>query len=112
MKPRHCIAYLFVTAFLLLTAQAWAVETQQGQITDLDTLLESVRQQQLSQRELNEQREQAFLADKEGQQARLDRARKAFEQSQSRNQPLLVSSDVNKNEILRLESQLQELQRR
>ncbi len=108
MKPRHCNAYVFVTAFLLLTSQVGSVEAQQGQITDLDKLLESVRQQQLSQRELNQQREQAFLADKEGQQARLDQAREAFETSQSKNQPLLVSSEANKNEILRLEKQLQD----
>ena len=60
------------------------------------------------QQKRGKQREQAFLADKKGQQALLDQARKAFEQSQGKNQPLLVSSEANKNEILRLERQLQD----
>ena len=108
MKRRQQIGHLLVVVFFLSASPVEAVETPQGQITDLDKLLESVRQQQLSQRELNRQREQAFLQDKEGQQARLDQARGAFARSQSKNQPLLVSTEANKNEILRLERQLED----
>ena len=42
MKPGHRITYLLLTAFLLFTSQVGAVETQQGQITDLDELLPAI----------------------------------------------------------------------
>ena len=108
MKRRHFVRYLLVMAFLFSTTVIGATESPQGQITDLDELLESVQQQQRNQRELNEQRERAFLEDKEGQQARLDQARNAFIQSQSKNQPLLLSTEANKTKILRLEKQLED----
>jgi len=108
VRRRHLIGYLFVLCLSLSTPPAGAVESTEGQITDLDQLLESVRQQQRSQRELNEQRESAFLADIDGQQARLDQAREAFKQSQVKNQPLLVSTQNNEEEILRLEKQLED----
>ncbi len=108
MKHRQYWTIVLVIMLCFVTSPAGAVETHQGQIADLDELLESVRQQQLDQRELNEQREREFLADKEGQQARLDQARKVFEQSQSKNQPLLKSTQANENEILRLEKQLED----
>jgi len=108
MKQRQILTALLLIALLFASSLAGAEEVHQGQITDLDELLESVRQQQLSQRELNQQREKEFLADKEGQQARLEKARKAFEQSQRNNQPLLVSTEANEREILRLEKQLED----
>ncbi|MCP4045413.1 MAG: hypothetical protein GY732_05430, partial [Gammaproteobacteria bacterium] len=108
MKHRQYWTIVLVIMLCFVTSPAGAVETHQGQIADLDELLASVRQQQLDQRELNEQREREFLADKEGQQARLDQARKVFERSQSKNQPLLKSTQANENEILRLEKQLED----
>lgn len=75
-------------------------------ITDLDQLLESVREQQARQRSLNRQREQAFLADRQRQQQLLDEARRDFERRQQANQPLLGVTERNRAEIARLEKTL------
>ncbi len=75
-------------------------------ISDLDQLLESVRQQQAQQRAQNREREQAFLADKQRQQQLLDEARRDFQRQQEANQPLLSVTARNRDEIARLEKEL------
>ena len=80
MNPRR----LFSTVLLcLLVAMPLHADPQ---ITNLDQLLENVREQQARQRALNRQREQAFLADRQRQQQLLDEARRDFEQRQQANQ--------------------------
>ena len=107
MKLQKLFGTLLVVAFLASTYQVRAQENPAGQITDLDQLLETVRQQQDAQRALNNKREQAFLADKAGQQALLTQAQNAFKQSQKINQPLVAVTEANAGEILRLEKQLE-----
>jgi biopolymer transport protein ExbB len=77
------------------------------QITDLDQLLESVKQEQEARRALNRQREQKFLADKKQQQALLAKARREFEQRQRENQPLVKKTEANTQQIERLEKELE-----
>lgn len=100
MNPR----LLFSTVLLcLLVAMPLHADPQ---ITNLDQLLENVREQQARQRALNRQREQAFLADRQRQQQLLDEARRDFEQRQQANQPLLAVTERNRDEIARLEKEL------
>jgi biopolymer transport protein ExbB len=95
---------LFSTVLLcLLVAMPLHADPQ---ITNLDQLLENVREQQARQRALNRQREQAFLADRQRQQQLLDEARRDFEQRQQANQPLLAVTERNRDEIARLEKEL------
>jgi len=76
------------------------------QITDLDQLLRSVREQHREQRARNKQREQQFLRDKKQQQALLSKARQDFDRRKKENQPLFAVTEGNKAEIARLEQQL------
>lgn len=89
--------------------QAKAAPEQQ--ITDLDQLLESVREQQRAQRARNKQREQQFLRDKKEQQALLAKAKRDFERRQKENQPLVSTTERNQAEIERLEKQLKDVVR-
>lgn len=84
-----------------------AVATQQ--ITSLDQLLESVRQTQQRQRELNAQRERDFLRDNKSQKALIAKAKREFERRQQENQPLFAVTEKNKGEIAALEAQLKAL---
>ena len=76
------------------------------QITNLDELLESVRQTQQQQRELNAQRERDFLRDNKNQKALIARAKREFERRQQENQPLFAVTEKNKGEIAALETEL------
>ena len=100
MNLRHLVTALGLCLLFALPAHA------NPQITDLDQLLENVREQQARQRAVNRQREQAFLADKQRQQRLLDEARRDFEQRQQANQPLLAVTERNREEIARLEKEL------
>ena len=100
--------YLAVVVILLSTqlgAQAPAAPEQQ--ITDLDQLLQVVRDEQKAQRELTRQREQKFLRDRQNQQALLEQARQDFERRQRENQPLVSRTETNAAVIARLEKQLE-----
>jgi biopolymer transport protein ExbB len=79
------------------------------QITNLDQLLESVRQTQRQQRELNAQRERDFLRDNKNQKELIARAKTEFERRQQENQPLFAVTEKNKGEITALEAQLKAL---
>ncbi len=95
---------------LCLFLPAW-VNSQEAppeqQITDLDELLLSVREQQRQQRARNKQREQQFLQDKKQQQALLTKARRDFERRQRENQPLVATTERNRLAIDQLKKQLQ-----
>ena len=79
------------------------------QITNLDQLLQAVRDEQRRQREVNRKREQQFLQDKRRQQALLEEARRDFDRRQQENQPLIKVTENNAEEIARLEQQLQDV---
>jgi biopolymer transport protein ExbB len=99
-------------AWLTLPLCASAQEAlPRQQITDLDQLLESVREQQRQQRARNEQRQQQFLQDKKQQQALLAEARRDFDRRQQENQPMLAVTERNKSEIAQLQKQLKDLVR-
>lgn len=82
-----------------------------SQISNLDQLLDAVRQEQARQRDLNAQREREFLADKRRQEELLAEARRDFERRQRQNQPLVALTEQNTSEIAVLEKQLQQLVR-
>jgi biopolymer transport protein ExbB len=77
------------------------------QITNLNELLQTVREQQREQRERNAQREQRFLRDKQEQQALLAKARADFERTKNENQPLAAVTESNTAQIKLLQEQLQ-----
>lgn len=116
MKP---LGVVLLTGFLVLpltgmSQQETPQEVPQAapvvqQITNLDQLLESVREQQRVQRARNKQREQQFLRDKQQQQALLQQAQRDFERRQQENQPLVSVTERNAAEIKRLQQQLQEV---
>lgn len=81
------------------------------QITNLDQLLQSVRDAQRRQQVRNAQREERFVRDKQQQQALLTEARRALEQNKKKNQPLLAVTENNGVEIQRLQSQLEDMVR-
>tara|TARA_R110002110_G_scaffold415561_1_gene650750 strand:- start:48466 stop:49854 length:1389 start_codon:yes stop_codon:yes gene_type:complete len=83
-----------------------ATPTQPAQVTDLDALLDSVRDEQRRQRAANAQREQAFLNDKKRQQSLLRAARQDFERRQQANQPLLAKTKTNQEVIANLQQEL------
>lgn len=94
----------------LMLLAVWAIPLRADtQITNLDQLLENVRETQARQREQNLQREQAFLADKQRQQQLLEEARRDFQRQQQANQPLLAVTERKREEIARLEKELADI---
>ena len=105
---------LRVSAVLLLTlwrgALCYGQEAPAGeQITNLDQLLDSVRQAQQQQQALNAQREKAFLQDNARQKELMAQARRDLERRLKQNQPLLAVTQNNKAEIAALEKELKSL---
>jgi len=101
---------IVVLLALCLFLPAWVHSQEtlpEQQITDLDELLASVREQQKQQRARNKQREQQFLQDKKQQQALLTKARRDFERRRRENQPLVSSTERNQAAIDQLNKQLQ-----
>lgn len=88
-------------------ADALGEDGGERQITDLDQLLQAVRDEQQEQRALNRQREARFLQEKSRQQALLEEAKRDFERRQRENQPLLAVTETNRAEIERLERELE-----
>jgi biopolymer transport protein ExbB len=101
--------WLMLSLSLPLHGQAQTEALPEQQITDLDQLLASVREQQRQQRARNKQREQQFLKDKKQQQALLSKAQRDFERRQQENQPLVTVTERNQADITRLEQQLKEV---
>jgi len=107
------IAGLLLGSLLLLDLPLLAQETQQSQpatqaqITDLDQLLDAVKQEQREQRARNAQREKTFLRDKQQQQALLAQARRDFELRQRENQPLVGKTEANAAQIKQLQQELE-----
>jgi biopolymer transport protein ExbB len=105
------ITALTVSFLMLLMAPVSHAQepATSGQITSLDELLDSVRQTQQQQRELNTQRERDFLRDNKTQKALITKAKREFERRQQENQPLFAVTEKNKGEIASLEAQLKVL---
>ena len=102
------ISAVFIALLVVSVSHAQdAVATQQ--ITSLDQLLESVRETQQRQRELNAQRERDFLRDNKSQKELIAKAKREFERRQQENQPLFAVTEKNKGEIAALEAQLKAL---
>ena len=104
------MALLASAVLALLAAAASHGQSATGeQITNLDQLLESVRQSQQRQRALNARREQQFLQDNQRQKELIAQARRDFEARQRQNQPLLAVTENNAREIAALEKELEAL---
>lgn len=99
---------LCLLAGLLPPAAGVAQEQAPAQITNLDELLQSVRDQQRKQQARNAEREQRFMRDRQQQQALLANARAEFERTKNENQPLAAVTEANAAEIKRLQQQLQD----
>ncbi len=110
---RQLLAVLgFVVALLAAAesvAQVPAAPQADPQITNLDQLLQVVREQQQRQAQLNAEREREFIRDKQRQEQLLEEARRDFERRQLENQPLVAVTEKNKGEIASLEQKLKAL---
>lgn len=104
------VAVLVLAAGLLapVAAMAQPVGSPAPQITNLDQLLQSVRDKQRQQQARNAEREQRFLRDRQRQQELLAKARQDFERGKNANQPLAAVTEANALEIQRLQQQLQD----
>lgn len=80
-----------------------------AQITNLDQLLDSVRQAQQQQRAINAEREREFVQNNRRQKELMARARSDLELRKKQNQPLLAVTENNKTEIAELQQQLKNL---
>lgn len=81
---------------------------QSEQISNLDELLETVKQNRLKEAQLNREREQAFIKQKSRQKALLAEAKKAFEASQASNNPLKKKTEENAKRINKAQQTLHE----
>jgi biopolymer transport protein ExbB len=77
------------------------------QITNLDELLQVVKQNRKEESSKNRQREQKFLLDNKNQKALLKQARRNFELSQTSNNPLVKITQENDKLITDLRQQLE-----
>jgi biopolymer transport protein ExbB len=78
----------------------------QPEITNLDQLLDAVRHQQKAERDIERQRERDFLRDKNRQQSLLDKAKRNFDIAQEDNNPLQKITELNEQEIQKLQQRL------
>lgn len=109
MRRVSAAILLVVLASLLSPAPGVAQQAStEPQISNLDELLKSVRDQHRRQQARNAEREQRFLRDKQEQQALLAKARADFERTKHENQPLAAVTEANAAEIERLQQQLQD----
>ncbi|MCB1701476.1 MAG: MotA/TolQ/ExbB proton channel family protein [Pseudomonadales bacterium] len=106
-RPLVLVASLAL--LLLISGPGHGQEAAGEQITNLDQLLDSVRQTQQQQRALNAQREQEFIRDNARQKELMAQARRDLERRQRENQPLLAVTENNKVEIAALQSELKKL---
>ena len=109
MSPRPGLWATVLALSLFASISIHAQPASDQQITDLDQLLDSVREQQRLQRSLNAEREQEFTRDKQRQKSLLAEAKREFEGSQRKNQPLIAVTEANTVAIAELELQLEEL---
>ena len=101
-----------LSALLVLVWTTNSVAQEAGdppQITNLDQLLESVRQAQRQQRALNAEREREFVQNNRRQKELMAKARSDLERRKKENQPLLAVTENNKAEIAALQQELKNL---
>ncbi|MCB1616965.1 MAG: MotA/TolQ/ExbB proton channel family protein [Pseudomonadales bacterium] len=82
-----------------------AATTGKG-ITNLDQLLQSVKDRQRKEAELNRKREAEFIAARDKQKSLLANAKKEFERSQKLNNPLKKETEANTVKIANLQKEL------
>jgi biopolymer transport protein ExbB len=90
------------------TTQAKPSTFSQIEITNLDQLLNAVRQQQRSERDIERQRERDFLRYKNKQKSLLEQAKRNFDIAQKHNNPLQKITELNAQEIIDLQQKLQQ----
>lgn len=106
------VAWLAGLVLVAMAVVSQAQETAVGeQISDLDQLLDAVKQAQQRQKALNAERERDFLRDNQRQKELIAQARRDFERRQQQNQPLLAVTENNKLQIAALEKELKTLVR-
>ena len=101
-----------LSALLVLVWTTNSVAQEAGdppQITNLDQLLDSVRQAQRQQRALNAEREREFVQNNRRQKELMAKARSDLERRKKENQPLLAVTENNKAEIAALQQELKNL---
>lgn len=107
--PGLIVRCLLVTCLSPVVVLAQQEELPEQQITSLEQLLESVRNEQRQQRARNTEREARFLRDRQQQQELLAASRREFERTRNENQPLLAVTDANAAQIKRLQAQLKDV---
>lgn len=100
------ITLLMLTLALPAMAQNTPPAPQDKGITNLDQLLQSVRARQKKEAELNRQREAEFIAARDQQKTLLRNAKKSFEESQKKNNPLKKETEANAAKIASLQKEL------
>ncbi len=105
-----CLLQCFVAVCLVTPVVGFAQQAVPAaqQITNLNQLLDTVRDTQRQQQARNAQREERFLRDKQQQQALLSESRREFERHKDENQPLVIVTEGNAAHIERLQAQLQD----
>ncbi|WP_250655955.1 MotA/TolQ/ExbB proton channel family protein [Alkalimarinus coralli] len=100
MKNLMAIKTVWYVLFVFMSSSntLWAADNVQP-ISDLDELLETVKKNRQQEAQLNKQREQAFIKQKNRQQALLAEAKKKFEASQVGNNPLKKQTAENAERI-------------
>lgn len=95
---------------LVCTTNSFAQEaSDSSQITNLDQLLDSVRQAQRQQQALNAEREREFVQNNRRQKELMAKAKSDLERRKKENQPLLAVTENNKAEIAALQQELKNL---
>ena len=94
---------LILTCLLLLNVSLMAEEKPQAPaiqpISNLDQLLQKIKQQQSNEKNLYKQREQRFLKARDQQKKLLEEARDEFLAAQKKNNPLQKVSDDNEEKL-------------
>jgi hypothetical protein len=98
--PLRFLGLFSVAAFSADSAALIQPSTfSQPEITNLDKLLDVVRQQQRAELDIERQSEHEFLLDKNRQQSLLDKVKRNFEIAQKHNNPLQKITELNAQEI-------------
>lgn len=97
-----------LSMLLTFAVASHALAAADDNIRDLDGLLQHVRAVQAQERTLQQQREAAFLADRNAQQTKLEQARRANQQRVEATKPLQEAINQNRATISELRKQLKD----
>jgi len=99
------ILFVVLLAAAAVSGEAWAADPAPA-ARSLDQLLENARQSQNARREVDKEREREFLADRNQQQALLDKAKQDLAAATAQSQKLSADFDGNEIKLKELETQL------